>query len=105
MSNSNTTATTNGLSYSSNCNTFNSDYCVYRLPCGTCMMLKSACPHIPNKASIPNIENPFKLDDFRFKAPSWETDIPDSCKNCPNHPANGGSGNCNCTLGDYKVTC
>lgn len=27
------------------------------------------------------------------------------CKNCPNHPDNGGSGICNCILGLPKVTC
>ena len=26
------------------------------------------------------------------------TNIPPACQNCPNHPSNGGSGNCNCTL-------
>ena len=31
--------------------------------------------------------------------------IPNSCKNCPNHPSNGGSGFCNCTLGQIPVTC
>jgi hypothetical protein len=31
--------------------------------------------------------------------------IPDSCKSCPNHPSNGGSGICNCTLGQLPVTC
>ena len=75
------------------CSTFSSEYCIYRLPCGTCMMLKSACPHITNK--LPD----------SITAPSWTSDIPPSCKNCPNHPSNGGSGICNCTLGDYKVTC
>ena len=25
--------------------------------------------------------------------------IPPACRNCPNHPSNGGSGNCLCTLG------
>ena len=25
--------------------------------------------------------------------------IPDYCKNCSNHPSNGGDGNCNCVLG------
>lgn len=33
------------------------------------------------------------------------TNIPPACKNCPNHPSNGGSGNCNCTLGDCPVIC
>jgi hypothetical protein len=27
-----------------------------------------------------------------------------SCKNCPNHPNNGGSGNCTCTLGCVPTT-
>jgi len=32
--------------------------------------------------------------------------VPDNCKNCSNHPSNGGSGNCNCTLGSMgQVTC
>lgn len=26
-------------------------------------------------------------------------------QNCPNHPSNGGSGNCNCILGGYDFTC
>ncbi len=27
------------------------------------------------------------------------TNIPPACRNCPNHPSNGGRGNCTCTLG------
>ena len=27
------------------------------------------------------------------------------CQTCSNNPANGGSGNCNCTLGTCPVTC
>ena len=33
------------------------------------------------------------------------TYIPSACRACPNHPSNGGSGVCNCTLGMMKVTC
>ena len=29
--------------------------------------------------------------------------IPDACKNCSNHPSNGGSGICFCTLGSQEV--
>ena len=29
----------------------------------------------------------------------------DPCKNCPNHPNNGGSGICNCILGCPTITC
>jgi calcineurin-like phosphoesterase family protein len=32
------------------------------------------------------------------------TYIPDPCKTCSNHPANGGNGICNCTLGLPKIT-
>lgn len=28
--------------------------------------------------------------------------IPDSCRNCNNHPVNGGSGICNCILGGIQ---
>lgn len=30
--------------------------------------------------------------------------IPDSCRNCSNHPSNGGSGICNCILGGIQWT-
>ena len=30
--------------------------------------------------------------------------IPEPCRGCSNHPNNGGSGICNCTLGQYQVT-
>ena len=33
------------------------------------------------------------------------SDIPDPCKTCPNHPSNGGSGICWCTLGSQKIMC
>ena len=31
--------------------------------------------------------------------------IPPACRNCGNHPVNGGSGICHCILGLPKVTC
>lgn len=31
--------------------------------------------------------------------------IPEPCRGCPNHPSNGGSGICNCTLGQATITC
>ena len=31
--------------------------------------------------------------------------IPPACRNCPNHPTNGGSGICHCILGTMQVTC
>ena len=40
--------------------------------------------------------------------PKWlqeddEPSAPDACKNCPNHPSNGGSGVCHCVLGTRTV--
>lgn len=31
--------------------------------------------------------------------------IPLACRNCSNHPSNGGPGDCNCILGGYQFTC
>ena len=33
---------------------------------------------------------------------TWDA-IPDACKNCTNHPSNGGSGICNCILGNIAT--
>lgn len=44
-----------------------------------------------------SIYNPYK--DFKV------IEVPTACTSCPNHPSNGGSGNCNCALGDIKITC
>ena len=47
-------------------------------------------------------------DDFvnHEPAPNFETlHVPDACKSCSNHPSNGGSGICNCTLGTPPVKC
>lgn len=30
--------------------------------------------------------------------------IPPACRGCSNHPSNGGSGVCNCTLGSITIT-
>lgn len=32
--------------------------------------------------------------------------IPEACRGCANHPSNGGSGICTCTLGNtFQITC
>ena len=50
-----------------------------------------------------------KLHSFQVVQPEpqvvWTNYIPEACRSCSNHPANGGSGNCNCTLGSPSVTC
>ena len=51
--------------------------------------------------------NPFGLKEVNvpFQNPVDINSIPEACKNCPNHPSNGGSGNCNCMLGGLNITC
>ena len=43
------------------------------------------------------------ITEVNISWPYYETltsfNIPPACRNCPNHPSNGGSGNCSCTLG------
>ena len=34
---------------------------------------------------------------------TYKSSIPEACKTCPNHPFNGGSGICNCILGDTTI--
>lgn len=33
----------------------------------------------------------------------YQSHIPLACRNCGNHPSNGGSGICNCTLGSSVI--
>ena len=49
-----------------------------------------------------------KTNDFVRCAPQSDLEtlhIPEACKSCSNHPSNGGSGICNCTLGNVEVKC
>lgn len=40
------------------------------------------------------------------KITTWsDSGIPSACRNCSNHPSNGGSGICHCTLGMTPITC
>ena len=59
---------------------------------------------------IPQIKIPYvqvkDWKDFKYKEPEFYTtwdNIPEACKNCSNHPSNGGSGMCNCILGDTTI--
>lgn len=50
-----------------------------------------------NKSWIDELmRRPVKLD--------FEMMPPKPCRTCPNHPNNGGSGMCNCILGNYPIT-
>ena len=50
---------------------------------------------LENIKPIPNFTPPSVIELTAPSVPNW---IPRSCRNCSNHPSNGGSGFCNCTL-------
>lgn len=55
------------------------------------------------------LHHKINLTDINIFCPHYKTltfaNIPSACQKCPNHPSNGGAGNCNCTIGEYDFTC
>ena len=43
-----------------------------------------------------------ELEERFFNNKSWS--VPKACRNCPNHPSNGGNGICNCILGNPTIS-
>ena len=67
---------------------------LYRLVESTCQTAMD----IDRKPENLNMVNPSPLiTDFSL--------VPESCLGCSNHPSNGGSGICNCILGQFRITC
>ena len=72
--------------------------------CPDCTHIEDTCEnctrhemyHLTNFKEY-NIQWPYQLT-ITFE-PQTFTNIPSACRNCPNHPSNGESGNCTCTLG------
>ena len=57
---------------------------------------------------IPQINTPYvQIKDWKPEfytiSSTGKDNIPETCKNCSNHPSNGGSGICHCTLGQQPV--
>ena len=50
---------------------------------------------LENIKPIPNFTPPSVIELTSPSVPNW---VPKCCRNCSNHPSNGGSGFCNCTL-------
>lgn len=78
--------------------------CKYLLPCGWCDRKNALCTYAPSQTIVtqPGLGQPSLQD---YLTISGDSDIPPSCKNCSNHPSNGGSGVCHCILGLPQVTC
>lgn len=51
------------------------------------------------------LKPPYPPQDNYWTTLNVNSYIPEYCKHCPNHPSNGGSGICHCTLGSPQVTC
>ena len=82
-------------------NAINTAGTVYR--CTLCGAIKTEPFNYPTNGWITTATN----DEESSQNSIWKAlgETPDPCKNCPNHPSNGGSGFCNCTLGQPKITC
>lgn len=62
------------------------------------------CPDCPGMETCSNC--PRVPSNFGSKSVSDYLDyIPAACRECSNHPINGGSGICNCTLGVAPIIC
>lgn len=55
---------------------------------------------------IPQINTPYvQIKDWKPEIYNLKDNVPEACKNCSNHPSNGGSGLCHCILGLTPVKC
>jgi len=75
------------------------EQCEYRLHCGVCKASGKKCIYIEDEITYPQKINTPQYDEFFIR----QEYIPPACIKCPNHPSNGGNGNCNCTLGTQQV--
>lgn len=66
-------------------------------PCSNKFTIEVRCDFYFEK--VPTITN--KLGNYHLET---SVNIPNACKRCPNHPSNGGSGICHCTLGTMTIT-
>lgn len=69
-------------------------YCKNLLPNGVCRKTGKLCEDaLPSNVPEPEL-------------PNWLSpeNIPSACRGCSNHPSNGGTGICFCTLGSMEFT-
>lgn len=84
--------------------------------CDGCQRAVAACPPSNNEDWKKLFEKPSPtILPSTWEYPSSISDIPPCCQGCSNHPSNGGSGICHCTLpymhgygvtyssGEYKI--
>lgn len=97
---------------------FTADYDEYYVEKGSCFTTASSLSYVYN-ANVTDkyatccpqchkivVKTKDRLNTITLTSSTTADYIPDNCKNCSNHPSNGGSGNCNCMLGSIgQVTC
>ena len=59
---------------------------------------------IPAPLTIPSIPH-LPVDPYIHYDWNNKDNIPAGCRNCPNHPSNGGSGICHCIIGTQPIMC
>lgn len=70
------------------------DQCEFRLHCGTCVKTGKICPHVDTYV---NNRESNRLPSLPQSTELWDW-VPQACRTCSNHPMNGGSGLCCCSL-------
>ena len=72
-------------------------HCSNLLPNGVCKKTGKLCDEaLPGNTQPPQIPN--------WLSTEYSPPIPPACKGCSNHPSNGGTGICFCTLGSTEFT-
>lgn len=57
---------------------------------------------LPEDIELDNISD-INISKITYSDPTKNFFMSDACKNCPNHPSNGGTGICHCILGTQTV--
>ena len=70
--------------------------------CPDCTLNTQSCDGCPRVGKEINY-GPLDIPDYSDTFYNYFRYVPDCCKYCSNHPINGGSGICNCTL-PYMAT-
>lgn len=70
--------------------------------CPDCNDTENTCENC-NRYKVYHKSNEYRNIYWPFKETLIFDNIPTACRGCPNHPSNGGTGNCNCVLGTLSV--
>lgn len=64
----------------------------------------TGCPRVVQKRAVTTVTTPLGRETWKiFRENNDLTAVPAACRACSNHPVNGGSGVCHCTLGSATI--